>query len=132
ECHPTVRDLRAGECVLGLSPDRVAYANLSQPSLSAENLKKAYELRERVSEKERLHISALYYALVTGELEKEAQTYQLWIQSYPLDANPHGNLGANFLTLGQYDQSVPEAHEVLRLESISGFLYSNLGLAFLG
>ena len=47
ECHPTVRDLRAGECVLGLSPDRVAYANLSQPSLSAENLKKAYELRER-------------------------------------------------------------------------------------
>src|SRR5437773_3258018 len=48
----------------------VSYANLSQPSLSAENLRKAYELRERVSEKERLRISANYYASVIGELEK--------------------------------------------------------------
>ena len=45
----------------------VSYANLSQPSLSAENLRKAYELRDRVSEKERLRISANYYAGVTGE-----------------------------------------------------------------
>jgi len=74
----------------------VSYANLSQPSLSAENLKKAYEMRERVSEKERLRISAYYYAFVTGELEKEAQTYQLWIQSYPRDSIPRGNLGSNF------------------------------------
>jgi eukaryotic-like serine/threonine-protein kinase len=109
----------------------VSYANLSQPSLSAENLRKAYELRERVSEKERLHISALYYALVTGELEKEAQTYQLWIQSYPHDANPHGNLGANFATLGQYDKALAETQEAQRLEPNVVFLYSNLGLAFL-
>src|SRR3989442_193383 len=109
----------------------VSYANLSQPSLSAENLRKAYELRERVSEKERLRISAYYYGLVTGELEKEAQTYQLWIQSYPQDPIPHGNLGANFSALGQYDKSLVETQEAHRLEPNRVINYSNLGQIFL-
>jgi serine/threonine protein kinase len=109
----------------------VSYANLSQPSLSAENLKKAYEMRERVSEKERLRISAYYYAFVTGELEKEAQTYQLWIQSYPRDDIPHGNLGSNFTTLGQYEKSVAETQEAQRLEPNTVIGYANLGLNFL-
>jgi eukaryotic-like serine/threonine-protein kinase len=112
--------------VLGLS-----YANLSQPSLSAMNLQKAYELRERVSEKERLRISAYYYGLVTGELEKEAQNYQLWIQSYPRDYVPHGNLGVNFSTLGQYDKSIAETEVAQRLEPNDFTTYSNLALVFL-
>src|SRR5436190_9718867 len=109
----------------------VSYANLSQPSLSAENLRKAYELRERVSEKERLRISAYYYAFVTGELEKEAQTYQLWIQSYPRDDIPHGNLGSNFTALGQYEKSVAETQEAQRLGPNNFISYLNLGLAYL-
>jgi Tfp pilus assembly protein PilF len=109
----------------------VSYANLSQPSLSAENLKKAYEMRERVSEKERLRISAYYYAFVTGELEKEAQTYQLWIQSYPRDDIPHGNLGSNFTALGQYEKSVAETQEAQRLEPNTVIGYGNLGQNFL-
>jgi len=109
----------------------VSYANLSQPSLSAENLKKAYEMRERVSEKERLRISAYYYAFVTGELEKEAQTYQLWIQSYPRDDIPHGNLGSNFTALGQYEKAVAETQEAQRLEPNSVISYGNLGQNFL-
>ncbi len=111
---------------LGLS-----YANLSQPSLSAENLKKAYEMRERVSEKERLRISAYYYAFVTGELEKEAQTYQLWIQSYPRDDIPHGNLGSNYTALGQYEKALAETQEAQRLEPNSVIGYANLGQIFL-
>ena len=109
----------------------VSYANLSQPSLSAENLRKAYEMRERVSEKERLRISAYYYAFVTGELEKEAQTYQLWIQSYPRDDIPHGNLGSNFTALGQYEKSVAETQEAQRLEPNTVIGYANLGQNFL-
>jgi serine/threonine protein kinase/Flp pilus assembly protein TadD len=109
----------------------VSYANMSQPSLSSENLKKAYEMRERVSEKERLRISAYYYAFVTGELEKEAQTYQLWIQSYPRDDIPHGNLGSNFTALGQYEKSVAETQEAQRLEPNSVIGYANLGQNFL-
>jgi eukaryotic-like serine/threonine-protein kinase len=109
----------------------VSYANLGQPSLSAENLKKAYDLRERVSEKERLRISAFYYAFVTGELEKEAQTYELWIQSYPRDSGPHGNLGANSTALGQYEKAVAETQEALRLEQNQVVSQSNLGQNFL-
>src|SRR5207244_1060656 len=88
-------------------------------------------MRERVSERERLRISASYYALVTGELEKEAQTYQLWIQSYPHDAIPHGNLGNNFVALGQYEKSLAETQEAQRLEPNSVYAYTNLAGAFL-
>ena len=113
-------------CNMGL-----AYANLGQPSLSAENLRKAYDRRERVSEKERLRISAFYYAFATGELEKEAQTYELWIQSYPRDSSPHSNLGANSNSLGQYEKAVAETQEALRLEQNTVVVQSNLGQNFL-
>jgi eukaryotic-like serine/threonine-protein kinase len=108
--------------LLGLS-----YANLSQPSRAAENLKKAYELKDRVSEKEKLRISANYYYVVTGELEKEAQTYQLWVQSYPRDSVPHGNLGANYAALGQYEKAVAETQAAIELEPDRVTNYSNLG-----
>jgi tetratricopeptide (TPR) repeat protein len=84
-----------------------------------------------VSEKERLRISAYYYAFVTGELEKEAQTYQLWIQSYPRDDIPHGNLGSNFTTLGQYEKALAETQEAQHLEPNSVIVYGNLGQIFL-
>jgi serine/threonine protein kinase/Tfp pilus assembly protein PilF len=103
------------------------YANLGQPSRAAENLEKAYRLRDRVSEREKLRISANYYYIVTGELEKEAQTYQLWMQSYPNDAVPHGNLGANYMALGQYDQALPELKEGIALAPNGVVGYQNLG-----
>jgi serine/threonine protein kinase/Flp pilus assembly protein TadD len=104
----------------------VAYGNLGQPSLAAENLKKAYALRDRVSEREKFHITADYYAFATGELEKEAQTYVLWMQSYPRDFIPHANLGDNSRTLGQYDKAVTETQTALRLEPNSLSLHTNL------
>ena len=93
----------------------ICYANLGQPSAALENLEKAYLLRDRVSAREKLHITA-DYAYATGELEKEAQTYVLWIQSYPRDAIPHINLGANSAALGQYEKSLSENLEGIRLE----------------
>ena len=51
-------------------------------------------------------VTADYYQLATGEREKEAQTYELWIQSYPRDLPPHINLGNNAATLGQYDKAL--------------------------
>lgn len=102
------------------------YANLAQPSRAAENLKKAYDLRDNVSEREKLRIQANYYYIVTGELEKEAQTYQLWSQSYPRDSVPHGNLAANYSALGQYDQALPEVQEAIRLDPTITTGYSNL------
>ena len=103
----------------------VVYGNLGQASLAAENIKKAYALRDRVSDREKYRISALYYDSVTGELEQETQVYELWAKSYPQDSVPPGNLGYIYGQLGQYDKSLAATLEAQRLsQDATG--YSNL------
>ena len=58
------------------------YGNLNEVGRAAENASKAYELREKVSERERFYIEATYYLTATGELEKAAQAYEVWQQTY--------------------------------------------------
>jgi len=103
----------------------ISYGNLHQPSLALEYANKAYQLRDRVTERERLRIASDYYAS-TGELDKEAQTYELWIASYPRDATPHLDLGTNFSFMGQYDKAVARYKEALELEPGAAVGYSNL------
>jgi serine/threonine protein kinase/tetratricopeptide (TPR) repeat protein len=94
----------------------LTYGNLQQPSLAAENIRKAYDLRARVSEREKYRIEALYYSYVTGELEQASQVYELWNKSYPLDAIPPGNLGYIYTELGQYEKALAKTEESQRLE----------------
>jgi serine/threonine protein kinase/tetratricopeptide (TPR) repeat protein len=84
----------------------LVYGNLGQASLAAENIKKAYDLRDRVSEREKYRISALYYQNVTGELEQATQVYELWAKSYPQDVVPPGNLAVIYSYLGQIEKSL--------------------------
>jgi eukaryotic-like serine/threonine-protein kinase len=108
----------------------LAYVNLGQGSLSAENIRKAYSLRDRVSEREKYRIAALYYDVVTGELEQSSQVYELWAKSYPLDAVPPGNLGDIYNRLGQYEKAISQSQQALRLEpTMVG--YSNLAFSYL-
>src|SRR4029077_10798256 len=90
-------------------------SNLREPGLANENLQKSYDLRDKVSEREKLRISAAYYLLVTGELEKAIQTYEVWTQDYPLNSEPFGNLGVDYTYLGQYEKAVTASLEDLRL-----------------
>ena len=108
-----------------------AYGNLGQPSLALEYATKAYRLRDRVTELEKLRISATYF-YATGELDKEAQTYELWTANYPRDPDPHGSLGVNYINMGQYDKALAECQEALRLSPGDVSNYSNLGAAYLG
>jgi eukaryotic-like serine/threonine-protein kinase len=94
----------------------VVYNNLGQASLAAENLKKAYELRDRVSEREKYRITSMYYQSATGEIEQATQVFEMWAKSYPGDAIPPGNLGVIYAELGQYDKAETELVEALRLE----------------
>ena len=73
----------------------VAYSNLNEAGRAAENARKAYELREKVSERERFFIEANYYMYATGELEKAAQIYELWQQTYPRDVCALRELGSH-------------------------------------
>jgi tetratricopeptide (TPR) repeat protein len=98
--------------------------------LAAENAKKGYDLRDRVSEREKYRISAFYYQYVTGELEKAGQAYELWAKSYSRDMVPHGNLGVMYSTLGQYDKALSQYQEGQRLEPTL-FGYSNIAGTYL-
>jgi eukaryotic-like serine/threonine-protein kinase len=110
----------------------VHYSNLGQASLAAENVKKAYALRERVSEHEKYRIESLYYDVVLGDEEQAIQVYELWAKSYPQDLVPPGNLGEIYNELGQYEKAVTETQEALRLEPNFVISYSNLANNYLG
>jgi tetratricopeptide (TPR) repeat protein len=93
----------------------VSNLNAGQPTLASKSIQTAYGLREHVSELERLTISAYYFAWVTGEVEKANQNYELWAQAYPRDDVPHNNLAVNYGYQGQYDKSLAETAESIRL-----------------
>ena len=108
----------------------VGYHNLGENALAAENTAKAYELRERVSEREKLIIESFYYQYATGDLEKARQAYELWAQTYPQDFLPPTNLSFLYQVLGQYDKAVAEAREAVRLDPTIGVNYENLAVSY--
>src|ERR1700693_4823477 len=109
----------------------VNYSNLNQHSLAADYLKRAFDLRDRVTEREKCHVTGSYYVLATGELEKANQTYELWIHVYPRDDVAYSNLGSNYMVLGQYEKAATETHEAIRLEPNTAVGYGNLGQIYL-
>ncbi len=102
------------------------YANLNQASRGMEPIRRAYELRGRVSERERLYIESCYYSRVTGEMEKAAQVCELWKQTYPRDVTPYIWLGNFYQILGRYEKGLQESREALRLQPNSVTSYANL------
>ncbi|HYU78517.1 MAG TPA: serine/threonine-protein kinase [Vicinamibacterales bacterium] len=108
------------------------YYNSGLYDLAAEASQKAYALRDRVSERERLFISAGYYDNVTGELEKYLETLELWKRTYPNHAAPPNNLALKYIELGQFDKAMGEAREAIRLNPNSASGYSLLATAFVG
>ena len=102
------------------------YYSLGELGRAGEYYTKAFELRDHASEREKLAISADYYSTVTGELEKAAQTYQQWIESYPRDFSALGNLGVVFTAQGEYEKSIAATRESLRSTPDSAAPYENL------
>ena len=103
-----------------------SYWNAGESEFAAENLRKAYELRSGVSERERFFIESHYEGVVTGDLEKARQAYELWAQTYPRDPVPRNELGNMYLQLGQYDKPPAEYREAIRLSPSNGMYYGDL------
>jgi tetratricopeptide (TPR) repeat protein len=104
---------------------------VGQPSLAVEYAAKAYQLSDRVSEREKLSISAIYFD-ATGEIEKAAQIYELQAATYPRDApSITVNLGNAYAYMGQWDKALAKYQEAVRLGRVSVASYSNLGTAYL-
>ena len=103
----------------------IVYWNLGQTDLSADYTRKAYELRDRVSDRERLWILFLYDRQVTGNLPRELQTLESWVQTYPRDWQAWAVLaGWGTLGTGQYERGIQAGQEALRLNPDNSFPYA--------
>jgi serine/threonine protein kinase/tetratricopeptide (TPR) repeat protein len=108
-----------------------AYSNLEQTQLSEQNRQKAFELRDRASEREKLYIMSHYYA-DSGQLDKGITAYELYRQTYPRDSIPFNNLAAIYNQLGQFDNALENAKRAVDLDPdmVSG--YENAAVAYAG
>jgi serine/threonine protein kinase/tetratricopeptide (TPR) repeat protein len=109
----------------------VHYINGEQPGEARGWFEKAYELRDRVSERERLYLAEKYYNFVTGEMDKAVETLQTWTRLYPDDFIPHNNLSLNYQFQGRYEESLREAREAVRLGPNNSSAWENLIQSFI-
>ena len=107
-----------------------SYQPLSEADRSAENTRKAYELRERTSESEKLAISSFYELVVTGNLEAARTSYQLWAQTYPRDEEPQAYLWVTYTFMGDYEKAHAAALQAVKLNPGSGNNYVNLAYSY--
>jgi eukaryotic-like serine/threonine-protein kinase len=110
----------------------VYYGNMAQFEGAKEYVQKAYDLRERVSERERFYISEKYYNYITGEIDKAIEVLQTWSRLYPNDFIPHNNLALNYMYLARYDEALKEALEAVRLSPNNTSARDNTIGSFLG
>ena len=109
----------------------MAQYNLRETTAARENFRKAFELRDRVSERERFYIEAAYYSFATGELEKANEVYKQWAQEYPADVAPYVNLSLNYAVLGEFEKAAEESRAAIEVSPRSVTGYVNLIIAYL-
>jgi len=111
---------------IGYAELGATYMNVGAGKLGMENIRKAYQLRERASQRERFYIEATYYGLLTRELDKAGQSCKEWAQNYPGDWRPHNALAIIYAQLGLLDKAADEMREVIRLAPDNPGAYGNL------
>jgi tetratricopeptide (TPR) repeat protein len=105
-----------------------AYANLDQSVLAEESIQRAWQLRDRVNDRERYSITTRYHALVTGNLEEARQSCEAWAQAYPRDPQPYIGLSVYYKGIGQYDKAAAEARRAIEIAPDFGVGYYDLAV----
>jgi eukaryotic-like serine/threonine-protein kinase len=108
-----------------------SYSNLGETNLGAQNTRKAYDLREGVSEGEKFYIESHFYQFVTGNQESARQSYQLWAETYPRDWQPLPPLSTVYEVLGQDEKALGGAREAFRLNPNSAMNSADLAISYL-
>jgi tetratricopeptide (TPR) repeat protein len=104
------------------------YGSSGSSELATENVTRAYELRDRTSEKERFFITGYYFGRATGNQEKAQQVCDEWARTYPREFLPHAFLaGFVDLVLANYHGAVEEAQKVIELNPDASLGYYLLG-----
>ena len=108
----------------------VVLGNSGETKQASDCLKKAFELKERASEREKLYISAHYYEVVTGQIDKAIEVYESWKETYPRDTVPRDNVALRYSMIGQYEKALTNASEAMRLDAKDRFAYQNVADAY--
>ena len=108
----------------------VAYNNLTQNQLSETFISKAFDLKDRASERERLYISSHYYDIVARDIEKAIEIYEQWTQIYPRDTPPRDNLTLRYSSIGQQEKALASAIEAMRIDPKDTYASQNVGDAY--
>ena len=107
------------------------YTNIGEASLSRQYHKRAFDLRDRTTDRERLYIITHYYASSTGEIRRAIEDYELWRTLYPRDVVPANNLAIEYLFTGQPEKAVDLARAAVQLDPHDRFPYATLAQAYL-
>ena len=105
----------------------VVYGNLTQQKLGSEYLKKAFDLKDRASEREKFYISAHHYDEDLRDVDKAIEVYEQWKTTYPRDTVPWDNLALRYEGIGQHEKALANASEAMRLDPRDSYAYQNLG-----
>jgi eukaryotic-like serine/threonine-protein kinase len=100
--------------------------DLGESAKAADYAKKAYELRDHVSERERLAIESNYHLFATGDLEKARQALELWAETYPRDLVAQVDRDANYGTLGQFNKSLEGLKRAVQMDPGSALAITDL------
>ena len=107
------------------------YANTGQSSLAPAQARKAFDLRDRVSERERFFISWRYYRDAAQAWDKALDLARSWTATYPREAGAFNSLGVAYVRLGHFEESVKAFREAIRLDPQFTPSYGNLSAALL-
>ncbi|HVP44376.1 MAG TPA: protein kinase [Terriglobales bacterium] len=107
------------------------FNNLGESGQRREYQQKAFDLKDRASEHERLYIVGHYYT-DSGQIQKGIQAWELFRQTYPRDFAPTTNLAALYLTMGRFEKALENGQEALRQNPDSVFGYNVTSAAYLG
>jgi tetratricopeptide (TPR) repeat protein len=106
------------------------YANAGELESAKGYTRKAYELKDRVSEREKLYITEHYYETVTGELDKEIENLELYERTYPSDPIPGNNLGIAYEQIGEVEKAAEVARHSILADPNAASAYSTLAYAY--
>jgi serine/threonine protein kinase/tetratricopeptide (TPR) repeat protein len=104
--------------------------NMGHAAEGVQAIRKAYDLRDRASEREKLYIQAHYYTEVTIDPEKALQVYAEWRQTYPRDTVPYVNGALAYSEMGQPEQALDLASQAHRISPRDPYAYDNMAAAY--
>jgi eukaryotic-like serine/threonine-protein kinase len=104
----------------------ITYGLAREYDLASQYSQRAFELRDRVTEREKFYISARYYVDVLDDGDRAIEVQELWKQTYPRDFVPRTNLSARYAAIGRYQEALDEAREGVRLNPDAGVAYAAL------